>query len=137
EQFLTRAPSLAEHLEWQLHMDTPEGEVCDAAECVIGNLDPDGRLTASNEEISGLGGWSDEVVEQARAIVMRLEPVGCGARDVRDCLLAQLDARGETDRLATQLIRDHLPDLQQHKLPSLSKQTGVDIETLADEVQFI
>src|SRR6185295_10941135 len=137
EQFLTRAPSLAEHLEWQLHMDTPEGEVCDAAECVIGNLDPDGRLTASNEEISALGGWSDETVEKARAIVMRLEPVGCGARDVRECLLAQLEARGETDRLATQLIRDHLPELQQHKLPHLSKQIGVDIETLAAELQFI
>src|SRR5438876_2240196 len=59
EQFLTRAPSLAEHLEWQLRMDVEEGEVFDAAECVIGNLDPDGRLTASNEEISALGGWSD------------------------------------------------------------------------------
>src|SRR6185503_9929480 len=46
EQFLTKAPSLAEHLEWQLRMDVEEGEVYDAAECVIGNLDPDGRLTA-------------------------------------------------------------------------------------------
>src|SRR6188474_1829153 len=65
EQFLTKAPSLAEHLEWQLHMDTPEGEVCDAAEVVIGNLDPDGRLNATNEEIALLGGWSEEIVERA------------------------------------------------------------------------
>jgi RNA polymerase sigma-54 factor len=137
EQFLTKAPSLAEHLEWQLRMDMEEGVVLDVAECVIGNLDPDGRLTASNDEICGLGGWPEEVVESARAIVMRLEPVGCGARDVRECLLAQLEARGETDRLATQLIRDHLPELQQHKLPHLSKQIGVDLETLAAELQFI
>ncbi len=75
EQFLTRAPSLAEHLEWQLHMDCMEGEVCDAAECVIGNLDPDGRLNATNEEVALLGGWSEETVERARAVVMRLEPV--------------------------------------------------------------
>ncbi len=137
EQFLTKAPSLSEHLEWQLHMDSPEGAVSDAAEVVIGNLDPDGRLNATNEEIATLGGWSEETVEQARAVVMRLEPVGCGARDVRECLLAQLEARGETDRLATQLIRDHLPELQQHKLPHLSKQIGIDIETLAAELQFI
>src|SRR5436190_8135842 len=137
EQFLTKAPSLSEHLEWQLRMDVPEGEVLDAAECVIGNLDPDGRLTASNEEICALGGWSDETVEQARALVMRLEPVGCGARDVRDCLLAQLEVRGESERLAAQLIRDHLPELQQHKLPHLSKQIGIDLETLAAELQFI
>ena len=137
EQFLTRAPSLSEHLEWQLHMDCAEGEVCKAAECVIGNLDEDGRLTTTNEEMAVQGGWSEETVERARAIVMRLEPVGCGARDVRECLLAQLEASGETERLATQLIRDHLADLQQHKLPHLSKQIGVDLETLAAELQFI
>jgi RNA polymerase sigma-54 factor len=137
EQFLTKAPSLTEHLEWQLHMDSEEGDVSDAAEVVIGNLDPDGRLNATNEEIALLGGWSEEIVEQARAAVMRLEPVGCGARDVRECLLAQLEARGETERLATQLIRDHLAELQQHKLPHLSKQIGIEIETLAAELQFI
>ena len=42
EQFLTKAPSLSEHLEWQLHMDCADVEVCDAAESVIGNLDEDG-----------------------------------------------------------------------------------------------
>jgi len=137
EQFLTKAPSLAEHLEWQLHMDCMDGEVCDAAETVIGNLDQDGRLNATNEEIAAQGGWSEEVVERARQLVMKLEPVGCGTRDVRECLLAQLEARGETDRLATRLIREHLESLQQHKLPHLAKQTGVDIQVLADELQFI
>src|SRR6185436_4834105 len=97
----------------------------------------DGRLTATNEEIAMQGGWSEEVVERARQIVMRLEPVGCGARDVRECLLVQLEARAETERLASQLIRDHLEALQQHKLPHLSKQIGVDLETLAAEIQFI
>ena len=137
EQFLTKAPSLSEHLEWQLHMDCADVDVCDAAECVIGNLDEEGRLKATNEEIAAQGGWSEETVERARAIVMRLEPVGCGARDVRECLLVQLEVRGETERLATQLIRDHLEALQQHKLPHLSKQIGIDIETLAAELQFI
>lgn len=137
EQFLTKAPSLADHLEWQLHMDCGESQVCDAAETVIGNLDPDGRLNATNEEIAAQGGWSEELVERARQIVMKLEPVGCGARDVRESLLVQLEARGETERLASQLIRDHLEALQQHKLPHLSKQIGIDLETLAAEIQFI
>ena len=90
EQFLTKAPSLSEHLEWQLHMDCGEGAVCDAAEAVIGNLDEDGRLNASNEEIAAQGGWPEATVERARQLVMRLDPVGCGARDVRECLLTQL-----------------------------------------------
>ncbi|HKZ79947.1 MAG TPA: RNA polymerase factor sigma-54 [Pyrinomonadaceae bacterium] len=137
EQFLTRPPSLADHLEWQLHMSPVEGKVCDAAICVIGNLDADGRLNATNEEIAGMGSWSEETVEQARQAVMRLDPIGCGARDVRECLLVQLDVRGEGDRLAARLIGEHLPDLQQHKLPNLSKQIGVDVDALLAELQFI
>ncbi|HET6890645.1 MAG TPA: RNA polymerase factor sigma-54, partial [Pyrinomonadaceae bacterium] len=137
EQFLTRPPSLADQLEWQLHMSPIEGEVCDAAICVIGNLDADGRLSATNAEMAAMGRWSEEVVEQARQAVMRLEPVGCGARDVRECLLVQLDVRGESDRLAAKLISEHLPELQQHKLPNLSKQLGIEIDTLLEELQFI
>src|ERR1043165_2609553 len=137
EQFLTKAPSLSEHLEWQLKMDCADGEVCDAAETVIGNLDEDGRLHATTEEIAAQGGWAEDVVERARQLVMKLEPVGCGARDVRECLLVQLGVRGESERLATRLISEHLESLQQHKLPHLAKQTGVDIETLAAELQFI
>jgi RNA polymerase sigma-54 factor len=137
EQFLTRAPSLSDHLEWQLHMDPVGEDVQDAAVCVIGNLDADGRLNATNEEIAAMAGCPEETVERARQTVMRLDPVGCGARDVRECLLVQLEARGESDRLAASLISEHLSELQQHKLPHLSKQIGVDVDTLLNELQFI
>jgi RNA polymerase sigma-54 factor len=137
EQFLTKAPSLADHLEWQLQMDPINAAVQEAAICVIGNLDADGRLTASSEEIAAMGPWPEETIEAARQAVMRLDPVGCGAREVRECLLVQLEVRGEGDRLAARLIREHLADLQQHRLPHLSKQIGVDVDTLLNELQFI
>src|SRR6266566_7314728 len=137
EQFLTKAQSLSEHLEWQLHMDPISTEVQDAAVCVIGNLDADGRLTATNEEIAAMGPWPEETVERARQAVMRLDPLGCGARDVRECLLVQLEVAGQTERLAARLINEHLAELQQHKLPHLSKQIGVDVDTLLAELQFI
>jgi RNA polymerase sigma-54 factor len=137
EQFLTRPPSLADHLEWQLHMSPVENEICDAAISVIGNLDADGRLNATNQEIAAMGGWSEETVEQARQAVMHLDPIGCGARDVRECLLVQLEVKGESDRLAARLIADHLSDLQQHKLPHLAKQISSDVDTLLNELQFI
>jgi RNA polymerase sigma-54 factor len=137
EQFLTRPPSLAEHLEWQLHMSSVEPEVTDAAICVIGNLNADGRLNATNEEMAAMENVSEEVIEKARQVVMRLDPVGCGARDVKECLLVQLEVLGETDRLASKLISEHLVDLQQHKLPHLSKQIGVEVEVLLEELQFI
>jgi RNA polymerase sigma-54 factor len=137
EQFLTRPPSLAEHLEWQLHMTPLEPDVTEAAVAVIGNLNADGRLNATNEEIASMGNWSEEVVEKARHAVMKLDPVGCGARDVKECLLMQLEVLGEQDRLAAKLISEHFADLQQHKLPNLSKQIGVDVELLLTELQFI
>ena len=138
EQFLTRPPSLAEHLSWQLHMSHVEDELLEVAECVIGNLDSDGRINATNEEIAKLGGWTEEQVEKARQWVMRMDPIGCGARDARECLLVQLEVRGESDRLAAQLIREHsLVDLQQHKLPNLAKQLGVSVESLLAELEHI
>lgn len=137
EQFLTRPPSLADHLEWQLHMSPVEPEVCEAAISVIGNLDADGRLNATNEEIAAMGGWNEQTVEQARGAIMRLDPIGCGTRDVRECLLVQLEVKGAGDRLASRLISDHLADLQQHKLPHLAKQIGIDVDTLLNELQFI
>ncbi len=137
EQFLTKPPSLADHLEWQIHMNQVDEEVCDAAVSVIGNLDADGRLNATNEEIAAMGGWTEQKVEEARQAVMRLDPVGCGARDVRECLLVQVEVLGESDRLAARLISEHLPELQQHKLPHLAKQIGSDVDTLLAELQFI
>jgi RNA polymerase sigma-54 factor len=137
EQFLTRPPSLADHLEWQLHMSPIEGDICESAISVIGNLDADGRLNATNEEIAAMGNWSEGTVEKARQAVMHLDPIGCGARDVKECLLVQLEVKGETDRLATTLISEHLADLQQHKLPHLAKQIGSDVDTLLAELQFI
>ncbi|HEX5890946.1 MAG TPA: hypothetical protein VFY61_19705, partial [Pyrinomonadaceae bacterium] len=61
EQFLTRPPSLAEHLEWQVTMTTIEPEVANAAVAVIGNLDADGRLSATNEEMGAMQKCSEEV----------------------------------------------------------------------------
>lgn len=138
EQFLTRPESLSEHLQWQLTMSHVADDVLPIAECVIGNLDPDGRLNSTNEEIAAFCGCNEERVEEARQIVLKLDPIGCGARDVRECLLVQLEARGESERLAGQLLREQsLSDLQQHKLPNLSKQLGTSVETLLEELEHI
>ena len=97
-------------------MSPIEGDVCEAAISVIGNLDADGRLNATNEEIAAMGNWSEDIVERARQAVMHLDPIGCGGRDVKECLLVQLEVKGESDRLAARLISEHMSELQQHKL---------------------
>jgi len=137
DQFLSRKESLAEHLEWQLNVTEATGSVKLAALAVIGNLNEEGRLTATVEDIARLAGVDPEIAEQARQIVMSLDPVGCGALTVNECLLAQLQAEGLGVSLAATLVRDHLEDLQPHRLPHLSKATGLDVHTLNAELQKI
>ena len=137
EQFLSRSESLTEHLEWQLHLLQIEEETEDAAMAIIGNLDADGRLNASDDEIAEMCACSLEIVETARNVVLKLEPVGCGARDVKECLLAQLESNGEGKSLAAELVQNHLEDLQPHRLQHLSKDTGVELHALNEEINKI
>lgn len=137
EQFLSASESLSDHLEWQLHLLQISEKLEDIAVAIIGNLDKDGRLNATNEEIAEMCNCSEEDVERARQIVMRLEPVGCAVRDVRECLLVQLEADGKGECLAAELVANHLEDLQPHRLQHLSKDTGKDIHLLNEEINKI
>lgn len=137
EQFLSHSPSLSEHLEWQLNLLSFNDALDEAAIQVIGNLDEDGRLMASVEEIAESCRCAVDEVETARRAVMQLDPVGCGAYDVSECLLAQLISINEGESLASSLVRDHLEDLQPHRLQHLSKATGVDIHVLDKEIDKI
>lgn len=137
EQFLTHKPSLSDHLEWQLNMLDVSEAVNTAAVAIIGDLDEDGRLKASLEDIAELASCSLEIAEKARRAVMTMDPVGCGAFNVKECLLVQLEVEGMADSLASRLVRDHLEDLQPHRLQHLSKATGVEMHRLNEEVQKI
>ncbi len=137
DQFLSRSENLTEHLEWQLNLQQISELIETVGVCVIGNLNEDGRLMTTNEEIAEMCNCSLETVERARQVVMRLEPVGCGARNVKECLLAQLEANGEGESLAFELVENHLEDLQPHRLQHLAKQTGKDVHTLDEEINKI
>lgn len=137
EQFLSNTTNLADHLEWQLNLQQISDLTEEIGQCIIGNLDKDGRLTATNEEIAEMCGCSDEEVEEARQIIMRLEPTGCAARNVRECLLVQLEANGERDSLAYELVSEHLEDMQPHRLHHLAKATGHDVHTLDEEINKV
>lgn len=140
EQFLTRPPSLSEHLSWQLHMEQVAPELVPIAENIIGNLDADGRLhsTVTDEDIAAQEGCTPEAVEQARQVVMQLDPVGCGARTLSECLLVQLTVKGYGSSLAAELLENHpLSDLQPHKLAALSKVINVPVEQLMEQLDLI
>ena len=137
EQFLTHAPNLSEHLEWQLNLTVLDPKIEAAAVQIVGNLDEDGRLTIPTDELAMDTGLDPQIVEAARRCVMQLDPVGCGAMDVKECLLAQLEAEDDTESLAYSLVRDHFEDLQPNRLQHLSKATGIAVQGLSDEINRI
>ena len=137
EQFLSSEQTLGEYLEWQLRMTQTTAEIRAVAETIIGNLNDDGYLESTREEIAQLGGWELEIVLTAFDIIAQLDPPGVGATTLQECLCMQLRTMGCGDRLATLLIQQHFHKLQNHKLPELARELGLTIEDLVNELKLI
>ncbi|MCW5970109.1 MAG: RNA polymerase factor sigma-54 [Blastocatellales bacterium] len=137
EQFISSEQSLSEYLLWQMRLTIAEPDVRDAAEAIIGNLNDDGYLDGTLEEIAALGPWPVSTVDRALNLVQQLDPTGVAARSLQECLLLQLQAHGCGDRLAARLVSDHCYKLQNHKLPELAKELGVLLDDLLIEVKLI
>lgn len=112
ENFLAQPSSLTDHLEWQLGASKCSDAVREAALSIIGNLNEDGYLTTSLEEIAGTGEHQQSDVEAALKLVQEFDPLGVAARDLRECLLIQLGAMAPESGLASQIVSGHLKSLQ-------------------------
>ena len=112
ETFLSSPVTLADHLHSQLSVLVMPDEVRDAADNIIGNLDENGYLTATLEEIAESGEHTIEEVKQGLRIVQSLDPAGVGATDVRECLLLQIESRNGKGGVAWQIVSNHLKLLE-------------------------
>ena len=121
EKFLSSASSLADHLEWQLSVGICTETVRKIAEAIIGNLDENGYLMATLDEIAASGNYSMEDVEEALTMVQEFDPPGVAARDLQECLLMQLKARDPENTLARLIISDHLKLLQNNQMKDVAR----------------
>ncbi|HEX7706087.1 MAG TPA: RNA polymerase factor sigma-54 [Thermoanaerobaculia bacterium] len=137
ENTLTRPPNLADHLTWQLSMSDASQRIKDIAQFIIGNIDEDGYLRATGEEIIASGGYGADEVEAAVRAVQSLDPIGVGARDLRECLLLQLRFLEIDEPLVEVVIRDHWEEFMQRKFVPLAKTLGIDMKSLEGIVELI
>ncbi len=139
EKLTPNRTALADYLMEQWQFLTPMAQdLRDIAEAIIGNLNEDGYLEATLEEIMSMGGWPIPSVEATLSVIQGMDPAGVGARDLRECLLIQLRRENQENRLAYRLVSEHLGDLhQRHRLPELAKSLGVTLETLLSEMEVI
>jgi RNA polymerase sigma-54 factor len=143
ENSLRRDPDLYDHLLWQLHMAEVTPRQREIAELIIGNLNPDGFLVATPEEIREMGdgedrGYTIEEVEEALAIVRSFDPPGIACVDLRESLLLQMDLREiPQDALARRMIYEAWDLFLRRQFPAVAKKLGVDLPVLEEEVELI
>jgi len=137
ETFLSAPVTLPDHLHSQLSVVLMPDAVREAADSIIGNLDENGYLTVSLEEIAASGEHTPEDVEAALKAVQSLEPAGVGARDVRECLLLQLESRNGRGGLAWQIVAGHLKLLETHQFKELARLLGRPAEHVQIAVEVI
>ena len=145
ENTLSTAASLSDHLLWQLSMQTNEPALRTIGEAIIGNLDDDGYLVATVDELSSMGPWATADVESALKLVQSLDPIGVAARDLQESLLLQLrhirvtGAPEEQDRIAVaeRIVTEYMRLLQNHQIPELAKKLGISIDELKQHIELI
>lgn len=128
ETFLSSRVTLADHLQSQLAVLVMPEAVRDAADNIIGNLDDNGYLTIPLEEIAESDGHTLAEMEEALRVVQTLDPAGVGAKDLRECLLLQLESRNARGGVAWFLVSDHLKMMEARQVRDLPKVMGRPME---------
>jgi RNA polymerase sigma-54 factor len=137
ENTLSTSTSLSDHLMWQLSMQTDDERLRAIGTAIIGNVDDDGYLVASLDEIAGMGPWPVAEVEQALQMIQRFDPTGVAARDLQECLLLQIRHIGLEGTPTEKIVVDHLRLLQNHQIPEIARRLGLSIDELKEHVEII
>ncbi len=137
ESFVSKEGDLQDHLLWQLRLSPVEGRIREAAEVVIGNLDENGYLQATVEDIAGMAGCTVEEAGQVLKLVQSFDPTGVGARDLQECLLLQLDSLGLRGSLVESLITNNLHDLEKKRYNQIAKQYNCGTDEVLAAVKVI
>src|SRR6188768_2985239 len=137
ENTLSTAASLADHLLWQLSLQTNDEKLKEIGRAIVGNLDDDGYLVASVEEIAAMGEWPVADVERALQHVQTFDQIGVAARDLQECLWLQIRHLGFEGTPTEKIVTEHLRLLQNHQVPEIARKLGISLEDLKEHVEII
>ncbi|HTO77774.1 MAG TPA: RNA polymerase factor sigma-54 [Thermoanaerobaculia bacterium] len=137
ENTLSSAPGLPEYLNWQLSLADAAPVVREIATYLIGNLDEDGYLRVTRDEIRAAG-YTDETDTEAALVLLRsFDPPGIGAWDLPDCLMLQIRALGIENPLIERIITEHWPEFLNRQFAPLARTLGVGMSQLQAVVEII
>jgi RNA polymerase sigma-54 factor len=141
EEFFEKVPvakrSFTDQLISQLRIITDDDRTIAIGDYIIGSLDESGYLTCDLEEIAQTFDVAVEEVDRVLEIIQTFDPPGVGARNLQECLLIQLRARGEEDTVAARIIRDHFEEFKQKKYLEISKKLKISVQEIQNQCKLI
>ncbi len=137
ENFIFKKTNLVDHLMWQLRLSDCTEEEDRVGRWIIGNIDEDGYLKASVDEVVQETGIDERRAEEVLMRIQQFDPVGVGARDLRECLLLQLRDLKQRDSIAEQIVSHHLPFLKNRNFQHIAKKLGVTPARVMESVKLI
>ena len=137
EAFIAPKKSLRDHLLWQFLMTKPSRQEESIASLIVGNLNKDGFLDGSVEEIAMESYSSVETVENLLARMQTFDPIGVCARNLKECLLIQAAHFGFENTIVTDIISNHLHDLERKNYRGICKALKANLEQVVSAVNVI
>lgn len=134
---LVASTSLQETLVEQMRLSELDEEQRQMAQLVIGNIDDHGYLQSSLEELASLTNIPQSQIEQVLKVVQTFHPAGVGARDLRECLLLQLERRGQQHTLDYRIVQHCMEALGKRRIPEIARKLGVTIDEVQDAFRRI
>ncbi|MGD8251650.1 MAG: RNA polymerase factor sigma-54 [Desulfobacterales bacterium] len=137
ESFVSRKESLYDHLLWQLLMTHPDPDEENIGSLIIGNLNRDGYLDVSLEDIALQSQSSIETVEEMLALIQSFDPVGVAARSLSECLLIQAKHIGVDNPIIVNIISKHMNHLENKNYKAIARDLKIKVEDVAASVNVI
>lgn len=128
--------TLKEELLFQIHTIKPKPNLA-LCEYIIDCIDERGYLTLNVEELSEDLNMPSYLIEESKQVIQGLEPIGVGARDLKECLLIQLERLYPQALAAKSLVKDHLTDLLHKKFELIERKTSFSLEEIKEALEHV
>ena len=137
ESLITKPESLQEHLLKQLFLQKLSKKNLEIAEQIIGNIDEDGYFKGDISEIAKKYKASKKTVEKVLKLIQTFDPLGVGARDLKECLTVQLKAKGFTNKEFEEIISHYLTELATHDYEKIEKELNISEDKLQKFIKIL
>ncbi|MCB0406150.1 MAG: RNA polymerase factor sigma-54 [Bdellovibrionales bacterium] len=137
ENTLSEATSLHDHVLWQLNLSDLDDNQKLIGQAILGNINDDGYLQDSIEEIAQRENFDPHEVEAVLYRIQEMDPLGVGSRDLKECLLVQIYDLKEKDEILERIVENHLTDLEKKNYTAITKALGITMEEVVERVKII